>query len=126
MSECGVGGEVRNAENTVQAEVRACAKALGQKGELERLKEKTMCLRSRQKGTREAARLKECGGHAWETLCYTLKPPARRSLIPWMLSMLSTASLQQLGQSLKGLIAEGWLLTACSASKVSNSSLQGA
>ena len=36
-----MGGEVRNAENTVQAEVRACAKVLGQKGEFERLKEKT-------------------------------------------------------------------------------------
>ena len=109
MSECGVGVEVRNAENTVQAEVRACAKALGQKGELERLKEKTMCLRSRQKGTREAARLKECGGHAWETLCYTLKPPARRSLIPWMLSMLSTASLQLSGPSRTDLTAESCL-----------------
>ena len=75
MSECGVGGEVRIAENTVQAEVRACAKALGQKGELERLKEKTMCLRSRQKGTREAARLQRmrwpCVG---DTVLHTQAP----------------------------------------------------
>jgi len=77
VSEYGVGGEVRNAENTVQAEVRAYAKVLGQKGEFERLKEKTVCLRSRQKGTREVARLQRMPWPCVGDCATPLKPPVK-------------------------------------------------
>ena len=104
-----MGGEVRNAENTVQAEVGACAKVLGQKGEFERLKEKAVCLRSRQKGTREVARLQRMPWPCVGDCATALNPLSRESLTPWMLDMLSIASLQLSGPSRIDLVAESCL-----------------